>query len=57
MTDKQREAIDKLQAQQNQAAKPEERADFMRAIANVPREELETAPQPPPVKRGPKPKG
>ena len=55
LTDDQRAAIDRLQAQQSSATAADRR-QFMGAIASVPRAELETTPQPPKEKRGPKPK-
>lgn len=55
LTDKQQKAAEQLQTTQPDDA-PEDRFKFMRAIISVPRKELETAPEPPKEKRGPKPK-
>jgi len=55
MTDEQRAAVDRLQADQNNGATTDDRKRFLHAIASVPKEELETAPKPPPEKRGRKP--
>ena len=50
--DKQRAAIERLQANQDPNVTPEARMDFMRRIASVKPSELADAPQPAPVKRG-----
>lgn len=54
MTNEQQKATERLQATQPEEP-PKDRFQFMRAIVSVPKEELETAPEPPKEKRGRKP--
>jgi len=56
LTDKQRGAIERLQAKMSPDETPESRREFMRKIVNVRPEELADAPEPPKQKRGRKPK-
>lgn len=55
LTDDQRKAIEKLQSDHGKGATSDDRKKFMHAIANVPKEELETV-SAPKEKRGRKPK-
>ena len=54
-TTEQQAAIDRLQSEQRQDVSPEDRHAFLKAIVSVPKEELDTTPEPPKEKRGPKP--
>ena len=52
LTAEQLAAIDRVQADQDPNATPEDRIDFMRRIVSVKPADLEAAPMPPKAKRG-----